>query len=103
MAAVLNALGAALEPGAEAADLAAADLGARGELKLHTKLGLLHIFNDVEGVPPFSALSANGFSVEVAGEQVMFCSRDDLVEMERAAGRLIDRADLERLAEVEEH
>jgi hypothetical protein len=39
--------------------------------------------------------------VDVGGEPVMFCSRDDLVRMKTASGRLIDRADLERLFEVE--
>lgn len=101
LAEVLEELGTALEPGGEPARLSAADLGARGEQKLYTELGVLHLLGNFEGVPAYSILRRNALSVEVAGEQVTFCSRDDLVAMKKAAGRLIDRADLERLAAVE--
>jgi len=99
LATALEALEAALEPGGKPAGLSAADLGSRGELKIYTKLGILHLLEEVEGIPPFSALSRKALSVDVEGQPVMFCSREDLVEMKRASGRLIDRADLERLAE----
>lgn len=99
---VLAELDAALEPGAEPAGLSAADLGARGERKLYTKFGILHLLEEVVGVPPFSILSRNAVTVEVGDQSVSFCSRDDLVEMKRASGRLIDRADLERLQELED-
>lgn len=85
LAAVLADLEAALEPGGEAARVSAAEIGAE----------------DVEGIPAFSVLAPNALRVDVGDEQVMFCSRQDLVEMKRASGRLIDRADLERLFEVE--
>lgn len=48
-----------------------------------------------------SDLKRGAIEIEVAGRQVMFCSREDLISMKRASGRLIDRADLERLAELE--
>ncbi len=98
---VLEELRAATGPGERPKRFSAAELGA-AELKLYTELGQLHLLGDVEGVPPFAELSRNAVVIEVVGEQVMFCSRDDLVEMKKASGRLIDRADLERLAEVEE-
>lgn len=101
LAVTLAELDAALEPGAEAARLSAADIAARNELKLYTRFGILHLLENVEGVPGYPVLSRNALSVDVEGEPVMFCSRDDLVEMKRTSGRLIDRADLERLFEVE--
>lgn len=102
LAGVLERLGASLEPGEAPARLSAAEIGAPGELKLYTELGLLHLLTDVEGVPPFGELARNALTIEVTGEEVTFCSRDDLIAMKRASGRLIDRADLERLAEVED-
>ena len=101
LADALEGLEAALEPGAEAARLSAADLADRDELKLYTRFGILHLLENVEGVPVYSVLSRTAISVDVEGEPVTFCSRADLVEMKRASGRLIDRADLERLFEVE--
>jgi len=101
LAAVLADLEAAIEPGGGAARLSAADIGARDELKVYTRFGILHLLQNVEGVPAFSVLAPNALRVDVEGEQVMFCSRRDLVGMKRASGRLIDRADLERLFEVE--
>jgi len=101
LADALNGLEAALEPGDRPASLSAADLGSRGEQKLYTKFGILHLLGEVEGVPSYSVLSRNALAVEVEGQPVNFCSRDDLIEMKKASGRLIDRADLERLAEME--
>lgn len=101
LAEALGALEAALEPGAEPARLSAHDLVSQDELKLYTELGVLHLLEQVDGVPPFPHLARNALSVEVEGLPVMFCSRDDLVAMKKASGRLIDRADLERLMEFE--
>ncbi len=53
-------------------------------------------------MPSYAELSRNSVAIEVAGELVMFCSRDDLVAMKKRSGRLIDRAALERLEDVEE-
>ena len=100
LATVLEGLGSAREPGEGSTALTPAELGT-AELKLYTELGQLHLLGDVEGVPSFVELSRNAVVIEVEGEQVMFCSRDDLIQMKRASSRLIDRADLERLAEIE--
>lgn len=102
LAEALDGLGVTLEPGGESVRLTGRDLGAQADLKLYTKLGVLHLLEEVEGVPPFSALARNALSVDVNGQPVMFCSREDLVEMKKASGRLIDRADLERLMEFED-
>ena len=98
---VLRQLGASFGPGDPAAALSAADLGGP-EIKLYTDFGQLHVLGDAETVPSYAELSRNSVAIEVAGELVMFCSRDDLVAMKKRSGRLIDRADLERLEDVEE-
>lgn len=86
-------------PGGNPVSLDAAQLGT-GERKLFTRLGPMHVLSEVEGVPGYRALAARAVEVEVEGKQVLFCSRSDLVAMKRAAGRLIDLADLERLEET---
>lgn len=90
------------EPGGEVHVPTAEQLGSQGELKLYTRFGPLHIITDVEGVPSFRELDKRAVTVEVEGRQVRFASREDVVEMKKRSGRLIDRADLERLAETGE-
>jgi len=102
LASALEKMGATLEPGGPSTKLTPRELSAPGELKLYTDRGIIHLLTSVEGVPGYSELAPNGIEVEVDGEPVMFCSRADLVELKRRSGRLIDRADLERLAEADE-
>lgn len=99
LAAVLSELGATDEPGGGPAALNAARLGT-GERKLFTRLGPVHVLSEVEGVPGYRALASRAVEVDVEGAQIPFCSRSDLIAMKRAAGRLIDLADLERLEET---
>jgi hypothetical protein len=101
-AALLGTIHAAREPGGAPAELSPDDFTADGELKLYTDLGVLHVLTRVPGVPPYTELEPGSLQVEVGGSSALFCSRDDLVAMKRAAGRLIDLADLERLEEAEE-
>lgn len=96
LAAALSRLGASNEPGGQSAPLDAARLGT-GERKLYTRLGPVHVISEVEGVPGYRALAARAVEIDVEGQDILFCSRSDLVAMKRASGRLIDLADLERL------
>jgi hypothetical protein len=96
LAAALADLGASDEPGGPPAALDAARLGT-GERKLYTRLGPVHVISEVEGVPRYRTLAARAVEVDVEGEGILFCSRSDLIAMKRAAGLLLDLADLERL------
>jgi hypothetical protein len=64
---------------------------------VETRHGRLDVMQDEPGIPSFRELAATAFPVEVGDQQVLVCSRDDLVAMKRAADREIDRVDLERL------
>jgi len=99
LVAALAELGASDEPGGKPAPLDTARLGT-GERKLYTRLGPVHVISEVEGVPGYRALASRAVEVDVEGQEILFCSRSDLVAMKRAAGRLIDLADLERLEET---
>jgi len=94
LAEALARLGAALEPGGATTTLSPAELARRGELKLDTDRGVVHVLTAVEGVSCYLERVPNALTVEVGGRQVMFWPREDLIEMKRRSNRLIDRADL---------
>ena len=67
------------------------------QMAIETDLGPLDVVQGLEGVPPYSELSATATDVEIAGVTVSVCSLEDLIAMKHAAGRTRDLADLEDL------
>lgn len=102
LADALRSLEARAEPGGDRQPLTPEILGAENDLKLYTRHGPVHVLSNVEGVPSLNELKRRAMTVEVEGRDVLFASREDIVAMKRRSGRLIDRADLERLAEIEQ-
>ena len=102
LADALTGLEGRVEPGGGVEHWSAELLGSRGEIKAFTVHGPLHVLTDVEGVPAFDRLKGAALAIDVEGREVLFAGRDDLIEMKKRSGRLIDRADLDRLADTEE-
>src|SRR4051794_11956056 len=77
-----------------------AQLAEGGNFVLESRLGRLDIMQWVPGIPgdlAFEHLSRGAIDTSLGGRRVRVCSRDDLVEMKRAAGRPQDLVDLQEL------
>lgn len=75
-------------------------LGKGGNFRLETSLGSLDIMQWIPGIarePAYQELEGEAIKAEVRGVPVTVCSRDHLLAMKRAAGRPLDRADLDQL------
>lgn len=71
-----------------------------GNFRLETSLGNLDVMQWIPGVkalPAYPELAQDAITAEVRGIPVSVCSRRHLVAMKRAAGRPLDRADLDQL------
>ncbi len=96
LANVLVSLDAHL-PLAAGRPLAAWDLLPGRNLTLDTPRGGVDIVQRAAGVPSFSELDRSAVASDVEGIPVRICSLGHLRAMKEAAGRAIDRVDLERL------
>jgi predicted nucleotidyltransferase len=70
-------------------------------LTLATSEGWLDVHRSVEGIESYPALRRNAERMKIGDFTVLVASRDDLIEMKRAAGRDVDVADLNELAVME--
>ncbi len=70
-------------------------------LTLDTPLGGVDVVQRAAGILPFAVLDASAVASDVEGVPVRICSLEHLRAMKEAAGRAIDRADLERLPPAE--
>jgi predicted nucleotidyltransferase len=75
----------------------AAELASGEQTAIDTDIGRLDIVQGLEGVPSYEKLREGASEAEVLGVKVAVCSREDLREMKRAAGRPRDLVDLEDL------
>lgn len=75
----------------------AAELAGGEQMAIDTDLGRLDVVQGLEGVPSYEKLREGATEAEVLGVKVAVCSREDLREMKRAAGRPRDLVDLEDL------
>lgn len=75
----------------------ARDLAPGRNLTLDTPLGGVDVVQRVAGVPSFAVLEESAIASDVEGVPLRICSLEHLRAMKEAAGRTIDRADLERL------
>jgi hypothetical protein len=71
-------------------------LGGR-QVAIETDLGRFDVVQGLDGVPDFEELRSRAVEAEILGSTVWICSRNDLREMKRAAGRTRDLADIEDL------
>ncbi|MGH2954820.1 MAG: nucleotidyl transferase AbiEii/AbiGii toxin family protein [Solirubrobacterales bacterium] len=69
-------------------------------LTLTTRDGWLDIHRRVDGAPPYASLRRRAERMDLNGFQVLVASPDDLMAMKRAAGRPVDRIDLDELAAI---
>lgn len=100
--AVLEALGARLVGGELLPEvrLDADSLQDGANFPVDTRYGRLDVMQDERGIPPFDELASRAVIVTRGDQEILVCSRDDLIAMKQAAGRDIDRVDLERLRDV---
>jgi predicted nucleotidyltransferase len=75
----------------------AAALADGDQVAIETDLGRLDVVQGLDGVPDFEELRSRAVEAEILGSTVWVCSRNDLREMKRAAGRTRDLADIEDL------
>lgn len=75
----------------------AAALAGGEQVVIETDLGRLDVVQGLDGVLSFQDLRPRAAEAEILGSKVWVCSREDLKEMKRAAGRTRDLADLEDL------
>jgi predicted nucleotidyltransferase len=75
----------------------AAALADGDQVAIDTDLGRLDVVQGLDGVPDFEELRSRAVEAEILGATVWICSRNDLREMKRAAGRTRDLADIEDL------
>lgn len=75
----------------------AAALADGDQVAIETDLGRLDVVQGLDGVPDFEELRSRAVEAEILGSKVWICSRNDLREMKRAAGRTRDLADIEDL------
>lgn len=75
----------------------AAALTSGEQVAIETDLGRLDVVQGLEGVPSYQKLRERASEAEILGIKVAVCSRDDLREMKRVAGRPRDLVDLEDL------
>lgn len=75
----------------------AAALADGAQVAIETDLGRLDVVQGLDGVPDFEELRSRAVDAEILGSTVWVCSRNDLREMKRAAGRTRDLADIEDL------
>jgi predicted nucleotidyltransferase len=75
----------------------AAALAEGDQVAIETDLGRLDVVQGLDGVPDFEVLRSRAVEAEILGSTVWVCSRNDLREMKRAAGRTRDLADIEDL------
>lgn len=75
----------------------AAALADGDQVAIETDLGRLDVVQGLDGVPDFEELRPRAVEAEILGSTVWVCSRNDLREMKRAAGRTRDLADIEDL------
>jgi hypothetical protein len=75
----------------------AAALADGDQVAIETDLGRLDVVQGLDGVPDFEELRSRAVEAEILGSTVWVCSRNDLREMKRAAGRTRDLADVEDL------
>lgn len=78
----------------------AAALADGEQVAIETDLGRLDVVQGLDGVPDFEELRSRAVEAEILGSTVWVCSRNDLREMKRAAGRTRDLADIEDLDAV---
>jgi hypothetical protein len=77
-----------------------AQLAEGGNFALDTRLGRLDVMQWVPGIPgelAFEHLASGAIDTAVNSWRVRVCSREDLIEMKRAAGRPQDLVDLTEL------
>jgi predicted nucleotidyltransferase len=100
LAGVLADLGGRVEtPDGRLGSSAIATFLAAGDRTLvTTELGDVDVLQGLPQVPRFDALDADAVEVDLGGLRLRVCSLDALVAMKRAAGRDLDRADLDALA-----
>jgi predicted nucleotidyltransferase len=75
----------------------AAELANGEQIAIDTDLGRLDVVQGLEGVPSYEKLREGASDAEILGVKVAVCSREDLREMKRAAGRPRDLVDLQDL------
>lgn len=68
---------------------------------LLTRHGQLHILKEPKGGRDFGEMRERALVVDLDGEEVAIVALDDLIRMKRAAGRPVDRNDVEALLEDE--
>lgn len=68
---------------------------------LVTRHGQIHILKEPKGARDFGEMRERALVVDLDGAEVAIVALDDLIRMKRAAGRPVDRQDLEALLEAE--
>jgi hypothetical protein len=66
-------------------------------LTLDTDEGGLDLLVDPSGAAPYAELRARADRIDLDGREIRVAALDDLIAMKRAAGRLLDLADVEAL------
>lgn len=68
---------------------------------LLTRHGEIHVLKEPKGARDFGEMRERALVVELDGAEVAIVALDDLIRMKRAAGRSVDRQDIEALLEGE--
>lgn len=69
-------------------------LSAAAVLSLDTDAGAADVHRSPPGAAPYAQLASRALVIEVAGVSVPIAGSDDLLAMQRASGRPIDRGDV---------
>jgi predicted nucleotidyltransferase len=69
-------------------------------LTLDTSAGWLDVHKTVDGAPAYARLRRHAERIKLDGLSVLVASIDDLISMKRAAGRPVDRTDVEALEAI---
>jgi predicted nucleotidyltransferase len=99
LAAVLEALDGRVETpdGRLGASAISTFLAAGDRALVATALGPVDVLQGLPQVPRYRTLAEDAVEIDLGGVRVRVCSLDALLAMKRAAGRDIDRADIEAL------
>jgi hypothetical protein len=102
LADALNELGArVLNPGGEHLQIDAKMFPRAKLWQFATSHGDLDVMHDAPGTPPFASLRGRALIIALGEHTIPIASRDDLINMKRAAGRPRDLSDIAALTEPE--
>jgi hypothetical protein len=90
-----------LNPGGEDLQIDATMLPRATLWQFATRHGDIDVLHDAPGAAPFPGLRERALVIDLGERAIPIASRDDLINMKRAAGRPVDLADIAALTEPE--